>query len=156
MIKGMYDYSHSNSTLNVKGYKNSQGNRGFWEKKITPWASQGKLHLRLPPTAGIADGLSLASPCLGMPWVRLKLSAFLRNLRNLSRELLLFITFSRVLYLHVLSCRQSLSPAIQKSSIPVAQIKLHCFSSQLSQFLTERDQTRSCQFMSTTEGADCY
>jgi len=36
MIKGMYDYSHSNSTLNVKGYKNSQGNRGFWEKKITP------------------------------------------------------------------------------------------------------------------------
>ena len=50
---------------------------------------------------GSADGLSLASPPLGTPWVRLKLSAFLGNLRNLSRELLpnvysqavLFITF---------------------------------------------------------------
>jgi len=58
--------------------------------------------------------------------------------------------FSRVLYLHVLSCRQLLSPAIQKTSIHVAQIKLHCFSSQLSQFLTERDRMRPCQFMSTT------
>jgi len=52
VIKGVYDYSHSNSTLNVKGYKNSQGNRGF-SKKITPWASQGKLHLRLLLTTGI-------------------------------------------------------------------------------------------------------
>jgi len=50
----------------------------------------------------------------------------------------------------VLSCRQSLSPAIQKTSLPVAQIKLPCFSRQLSQFLTERDQMRPCQFMSTT------
>jgi len=44
----------------------------------------------------------------------------------------------------VLSCRQSLSPAIQKTYISVAQIKLHCLSSQLSQFLTERDQMRPC------------
>jgi len=36
MIKGMYDYSHSNSTLDIKGYKNSQGNGGFLEK-ITLW-----------------------------------------------------------------------------------------------------------------------
>jgi len=32
----------------------------------------------------------------------------------------------------------------------VAEITLHCFSRQLSQFLTERDQMRPCQFMSTT------
>jgi len=106
---------------------------------------------------GLADGLSLASPRLGTPWVRLKLSAILRNLRNLSREFLpyvcsqavLFITFSQVLYLHVLSCRQSLSPAIHKTSVPAAQITLRCSSSQLSQFLTECDKTRPCQFMST-------
>ena len=137
------------------------------EKKITPWifgekedntvSKSRELHLRLPPTTGTGRR---ADPCLsppwGMPWVRLKLSAFLWNLRNLSRDLLpnvysqavLFINFSRILYLitylYVLSCRQSLSPAIQKTSIPVAQIKLHCFSSQLSQFLTERDQTWPC------------
>jgi len=29
VIKGMYDYCHSNSTLNVKRYKNNQGNRIF-------------------------------------------------------------------------------------------------------------------------------
>jgi len=103
-------------------------------------------------------GWALILAPLGMPWVRLKLSTFLRNLRNLSRELLpnvysqavLLITFSRVLYLHVLSCRQSLSPAIQKTYIPVAQIKLHCLSSQLSHFLTKHDQTWPCQFMSMT------
>jgi len=60
----------------------------------------------------------------------------------------------------VLSCRQSLSPAIQKTNIPVAQIKRHCFSGQLSQFLTERDQTLSVAVLvhehNWTEGADCY
>jgi len=39
---------------------------------------------------------------------------------------------------------QSLSSAIQKPYIPVAQIKLHCLSSQLSQFLTEHDQMWPC------------
>jgi len=108
-----------------------------------------------------------------MPWVRRRLSAFLRNLRNLSRELLpnvysqavLFITFSRVLYLitsylRVLSCRQSLSPAIQKTYISVAQIKPHCLSSQLSQCLTERDRILSAAVLvhehDWTEGADRY
>jgi len=50
----------------------------------------------------------------------------------------------------VLACRQSPSLAIQKIYIPVAQIKLHCFSSPLSQFLTEQDETWPCQFTSTT------
>jgi len=31
-----------------------------------------------------------------------------------------------------------------KTYIPVAEIKLHCVSSQLSQFLTERDQMQPC------------
>jgi len=62
--------------------------------------------------------------------------------------------------MHVLSCRQSLSPAIQKTYIPVAQIELHCFSSQLSQFRTEHDRTLSaavpvCEH-DWTEGADRY
>jgi len=39
---------------------------------------------------------------------------------------------------------QTLSPAVQKTRIPVAQIKLHCWSSQLSQFLTEHDKTQPC------------
>jgi len=101
-------------------------------------------------------GCALLLPPIGMPWVRLKLSAFLRNsyslmfIANVYSQALLFITFSRVLYLHMLSCRQSLSPAIQKSYIRVAQIKLHCLSSQLSQFLTEWDQMQPCWFMSTT------
>jgi len=32
----------------------------------------------------------------------------------------------------------------KKPYISVAQITLHCFSSPLSQFLTERNQTRPC------------
>jgi len=48
----------------------------------------------------------------------------------------------------------------KKTSIPVAQIKLHCLSSQLSQFLTEHDQILRVAVPvhehNWTEGADCY
>jgi len=55
---------------------------------------------------------------------------------------------------------QTVNLTIQKTYIPVAQIKLHCLSSQLSQFLTERDQTLSTAVTvhehDWTEDADCY
>ena len=128
--------------------------------KTPPRASEGKMPLRRTP--GISRR---AEPCFSPPWDALgetETKCFIGRLRNISRELLfnicsqavLFVTFLCVLYLitfypHVLSCRQSLSPAIQKTYISVAQIKLQCLSTQLSKFLTERDRTLECGHVSS-------